>query len=89
MKYEENYTPGSMSFSDGFLTGRMRASAVKGDDYFKVDNKKAHNIIKKLLEEGKLEAFIDKSFSFNQMAEAFRYIEEGHYKGHIAITIDH
>jgi len=64
------------------------------------DNKKVNCVIlpesvkdlkevKKLIEEGKLKAFIDKSFSFNQMAEAFRYIEEGHYKGHIAITIDH
>ncbi len=47
------------------------------------------DFIFELLEAGKVVPVIDKRYPLSEVAEAFRYFEEGQHKGKLVITVEH
>ena len=44
-------------------------------------------IMKELLEAGKVKAVIDRCYPLSEVPDAIRYLEEGHAKGKVVITV--
>jgi len=49
----------------------------------------ALNYIRKLIEEGRQKAIIDRQYPLEELPTAHEYVKKGHKKGNIAITITH
>jgi NADPH:quinone reductase-like Zn-dependent oxidoreductase len=50
-------------------------------------NKEDLIILKELFESGKVKSVIDKCYPFSETAEAIRYVEQGHARGKVIVTI--
>ncbi len=46
-------------------------------------------ILKELIESKKMRPVIDRTYALSEVAQALRYLEEGHARGKVVITIEH
>jgi D-arabinose 1-dehydrogenase-like Zn-dependent alcohol dehydrogenase len=65
----------------------MTGSKTMGNMLVK-PNQKDLVFMKELLEAGKVVPVIDRCYSLSEVPEAFRYIEKGHARGKVVITVE-
>ena len=67
----------------------MTGSKTTGSMGVAKPNPKDLGFIKELLEAGKVMPVIDRRYPLSEVAEAMRYLEEGHARGKVVITVEH
>jgi NADPH:quinone reductase-like Zn-dependent oxidoreductase len=75
-----------------FLLGpliSMTGSKKMGIVMWKPNNKGDLAILEELFEAGKVVPVIDRRYPLSEVPEALRYLEEGHAKGKVVITVEH
>ena len=86
-------TGGSMAqMSQAMLQGpwiSMTGSQKMGNMGVAKPNQNDLVIMKELLEAGKVKPVIDRCYPLSEVPDAIRYLEEGHAKGKVVITVEH
>jgi len=75
------------------LKEKSKGALTEDGKYLSIDNgvpktpKKAFLNLRELVESGRLKPVIDKVFPFEKMAEAHDYVERGHKRGNVIVTV--
>jgi len=74
---------------------RSKNALTPSGKYISVDdgspkiNIEGLNLLKELVEAGQIKPVIDRRYPLEQIVEAHRYVDKGHKKGNVVITIEH
>jgi NADPH:quinone reductase-like Zn-dependent oxidoreductase len=77
------------------LKSQCKEALSKNGKYVSIDDgdlklfSKRLDELRELIEAGKFKTVIDRTYPMEDIVEAHRYVEKGHKKGNVIITIDH
>ncbi len=81
--------------AQGILSSSNTKEALKENGVFLSITEQSHEtteeliVLRKLIEDGKVKSVIDRTYPLEEIVEAYRYVDTGHKKGNVVITLSH